>query len=276
MNSLKKAFTTRSYQFEVALKAQDAAEVGRLLDKGYKPEGPNWWRLIWWADAEVFQTYFRHAPKYEGYKWFLKPLSDCLRENNSKRVELLLGLDIVDYNQGYYCDHPLSRIFACDADKEKKLQWMEKIAAGGIDKVLGKEDFLKGAIYHHFPEAVDLAVRCGIDPRSGDEEYLRFAAEQKNEEMCLYLIEKYGADLERADWTAGEDEFETGDPEPVLFLTYLRKKLNPAPVEKPATIETLSQEIKELRALVKELTQKVVEQQIPVARLDKPKFDAKV
>ena len=269
MNFLKKAFTTQSYQFKVALKAQDAAAVGKLLDAGYELGEENMRRLANEGGPEILQAYFQKFAAQPGWGELFRPLLYCLEENNFERVDTMLGLKI-NFNREWYKHHPLKKVFTCTADKQKKLRWLEKMTAKGIDGINDTwyeqydGGFLKDAIAHNFPEAVDLAVRLGISPHAEDEKFLRYAAALHNKEMCLYLVEKYGADLARATAAAGPET------EALLFLSSLQAEPKPSsPQEKPATIESLSAETKALREMVAELTLVVKQQQVPVVRLDK-------
>jgi hypothetical protein len=266
MNFLKQAFTTQAYQFKAALQAQDAAEVSRLLDGGYEPFGKNFIALVETGSPEILQVHFQTFGAQPGWHRVFQPLLYCLRENKFDRLEMMLGLDI-DFNRELYHSHPLAKVFTCDADKQQKLRWLERMTVGGINKIDSREQFLFDAITHSFPEAADLAVRGGIFPRLDDEQFLRYAAKLQNKEMCLHLIEKHGADLERAKLKASFDKENGGV---FIFLNDLQSGLKPPlPQEKPATIETLSQDMKELREMVAELTQMVKQQQAPVVRLDK-------
>jgi hypothetical protein len=286
MNFFKKAFTTQAYQFKAAVKAQDATEVGRLLDMVSVPFGEA--EMIVLAEqggAEVLSTYFQKTENKGGWGWLFPPINHCLTDGTLlDRVDVMLEAGI-NFNREEYQNHPItSLILFCPADRERRLEWLEKMTAGGIEKIADREKFLKLAASCYFIEAVDLFVRLGLDPHTDYEAALCKAALCQNDAMCRHLIEKHGADIERAIMITSErtnlidlstdemnDELKT-----LVFLRELQSTLKqPAarkkPVEeaKPATIETLSEDMKKLHEMVAELTQKVAQMQNPVVRLEK-------
>ncbi|MCE9507763.1 MAG: hypothetical protein K8R48_05525 [Alphaproteobacteria bacterium] len=259
--------------FYEALQKQDAAWMGRILDGGFEPRGEACVALRNQGSPEVLKMYIqkriRHLNKVSAlYSEGQGMARDFLESGQYDRLETILETEI-NFNQGDYSWHPIAHVFSCAADKQKKLQWLEKMTAGGIDRIDGRDRILRSAIYYNLPEAVDLAVRLGIPPYAEDEKYLRLAAEWQNKEMCLYLVEKHGADIERAKYVARS---EPNDLKAYVFLS----ELSPDAQKKPATLDSLSEEITALRRTVEELTQLVKQQQNPVVRLDKPSPNAKL
>jgi hypothetical protein len=259
--------------FYEALQKQDAAWMGRILDGGYEPQGEPCIALWERGSPEVLKMYIQKRIKHLNHVSALHSegqgkASDFLKSGQYDRLETILETEI-NFNQGDYSWHPIRNVFACGADKQKKLLWLEKMTAGGIGRIGQKEKILYDAIYYNLPEAVDLAVRIGIPPCAEDEKYLRFAAEVGNKEMCLHLIEKHGADIERAKYVARSNP---NDLKAYVFLS----ELQPDAQKKPATLESLSEEITGLRRMVTELTQVVKQQQNPIVILDKSSSNAKL
>lgn len=252
--------------FYAALAAQDAAQIGELLDAELEMWRGPYQAIQDQGSPEVLKMYIQkkltglNAPT--SFSSGGQDMATHFLENRQyDRLEILFETGI-DFNNGSYTWHPIGKVFSCDADQQQKLRWLEKMTAKGIDKIENKGQFLSSAIYYNLPEAVDMAVRLGIQPYANDEKYLRLAAEWQRKEMCLYLIEKHGADIERAKFVARSDP---NDLKAYVFLS----ELCPAVQKKPATLESLSEEITTLRQAVAELTQLVKQQQNPVFRLDK-------
>jgi len=254
--------------FYEALQKQDADWMGRILDAGYDPCGDPYIAVRDQGSAEVLKTYIqkRIAGMNRNATGFFASDGQAmavhfLENRRFDRLEIIFETEI-NFNSASYDYNPVKKVFTCGADKQKKIEWLEKMTAGGIDNIVQKEKILYDAIFYNFPEAVDLAVRLGIQPHAEDEKYLRLAAEWQKKEMCLHLIEKHGADIERAKYVA------RSNPNDLKAYVFLSEELGIGQ-KKPATIETLSEEITDLRRMVAELTQMVKQQQNPVVRLDK-------
>ncbi|MCE9507764.1 MAG: ankyrin repeat domain-containing protein [Alphaproteobacteria bacterium] len=261
------------------------------------------------ANLEVLKTYFEKVKDKGGWGWMFSPINYCLDKNLFDRVDLMLeaGIDFnrEDYKShplqlvlkrradvrqeemahraeyGMHIPYFDSRTYSIPSNTEKA--FLGKMAACGIGQVHGREDFLRDAIATDYADVVDLLIQLGVNPQVHGKYALHLAAEYGREEICRYLIEKFDAhvdyviaDARRLTECYDVDENEKNKEFKVIyFLTEVKKNMNlpepekPVAPEKPATIETLSEDLKKLREMVAELTQKVVQLQNPVVRLDK-------
>lgn len=181
----------------------------------------------------------------------------------NKRLDLvdIFMTTKVDYNEGSGDSGLIPAFIDADFPEAEKLPRLKKMFTGGIDRIKEPQKLMQAAVEKNLPAIVDFLVETGLDIHGNNEQYLRAAAKAGHYDMARHLIDRYKADPELAARTARH----TGAPSEWIFLDGLK----PSEAEKPATLESLSAEVRELKAAVRELTALVTELQGPKA-LDKP------
>lgn len=145
-----------------------------------------------------------------------------------------------------------------DLDVEKKNQYLKKILSGK-NKLPEPEKAVEAAVEKSDLDALDILASSGINLRETHEFWLREAAKNDKRHVCEHLVQRHGADLSLALKTAQD----LGTHNVYLYLDNLRQDIQPASAtdETPPTLESLSREVKELRAALREMTALVTEMQ---------------
>ena len=145
-----------------------------------------------------------------------------------------------------------------DLDAEKKSQYLKKILSGK-NKLPEPERAVEKAVDKSDIDALDILASSGINLRENNEFWLREAAKNDRRHVCLYLVEKQGSDISVALKSAQD----LGTHNTYLYLDSLRQDIQPqaGADDAPPTIESLSREVKELRAALREMASLVTEMQ---------------
>jgi hypothetical protein len=194
-----------------------------------------------------------------------------------KKYELL---DVFFDGRLDFCAEKLSAaaitdLIGSDVDNDKKVEYLKKLLS--VESKLPEPDTaVRAAVDKSALGALDVLAASGINLRENNEFWLREAAKNDKRHVCVHLVEKHGADLARALKTAQD----LGTHNIYLYLDNLRQDIQPqvSGEETPATVESLSREVKELRAALREVTALVTEMQAErkIDKIvDKPGLQAK-
>ena len=171
----------------------------------------------------------------------------------------------LDLNKGQGKSHVINGILLSKMPDETKTDLVNRIAARGLDKVSDRQELARTAHVANAPAAFDLlAGLSGLDIHKDNELLLRSSARAGHETMAEHLVVKHGADLRLAITT----EKTLGNEKSASLLDTLRLKLNPEEEAAP-TIESLSTEMRALKALVHELTAEVRNRDLPEKTIGK-------
>jgi len=184
----------------------------------------------------LFATHARRAKNYELLDVFFDGRLDFCAEKLSAAV--------------------ITDLIGSDIDVAKKEQYLRKLLS--VKSKLPKpEEAVEAAIENSVLPALDVLAASGINLRENNELWLREAAKNDKRHVCIHLVEKHGADLGLAMKTAQE----LGTHNVYLYLDNLRQEIQPqtSAAEAAPTVESLSREVKELRASLREMTALVAE-----------------
>ncbi|MDE1153924.1 MAG: hypothetical protein PW788_15435 [Micavibrio sp.] len=170
-------------------------------------------------------------------------------------------------NSGKASGHPVNYVLTSKELKpDVKAALTQKLLGAGINNVSDTAQWLATAVKTDALDAFDLLAKAiPADLHKNNEELLRDAARAGQTEMCRHLVEKHGCDIDLAistDRTLGVEAS-------WVFLAALREDIKPGE-KAPATLESLSAEVNELRAAVRQLTARVNELQSPTQTIEKP------
>lgn len=158
---------------------------------------------------------------------------------------------------------------------EKKAQYFKKILPVN-DKLPEQEKMVCAAVAAEATEVLGVLAAFGVNLRDNNELALREAARNEKRSVCVYLMEKHGADIDVA-LKAAQD---LGAHGVYLYLDNVRQEVCPKPADTEAapTVESLAREVKELRAALRQMTAMVTEMQAAhkiEKNLDKPGLSAR-
>jgi hypothetical protein len=194
---------------------------------------------------------------------FLRAMFDnALKAGRIDLLNPLLESDI-NFNRGKAKDHALIQIMECGLPGADKLVRIRKMLSAGCDGIEDADYFLHRAAALNFIEGVGFFAALGFDIHRNNEQLLRTAAHNGQEALCRYLVDSLGADAALAARTAAQ----TGNISDRLYLEQFTKN---TAENKPATLESLSAEVAELKAMVKSLAAALAEARNPEKTLDKP------
>jgi len=200
--------------------------------------------------------------------------ASALGEKNYALADVFLD-GRLDYCSGKFSTAFVSDMLNSDIDADKKTQYLKKILSVG-GKLPEPEKAVRAAVDNSALGALDVLAASGINLRENNECWLREAAKNDKRHVCLHLVENHGADLALAMKTAQD----LGTHNVYLYLDNLRQDIQPrtAAEDAPSTVESLSREVKELRAALREVTALVADMQSErkvEKTLDKPGLHAK-
>jgi hypothetical protein len=276
--ALSDMFKTRSGQINAAISSDDLKAMEQLLAskfsyfglmnrETYTPMSAPMAQLMAANIDKIVTHWFRHGiddmPRL--MSTFMVPAA--LQSGNAAAAAAFIYA-CPTFDRGNATDnHAAMLLLRMDMPEDQKMPLLRKIAAGGLSNVEKKEELLFAATDKGLTTAIDILAAAGLDPRANGEQLLRRAALAGNDAVCRHLIDKHGADVTKAaSW-----ERSLGNLDAVLLLERLRDYTAPTA---PPSIESLSAEVKELRATVLELTSLLREKSIdktpvtPVKRIN--------
>lgn len=194
-----------------------------------------------------------------------------------KKYELL---DVFFDGRLDFCAEKLSAtvvtdLINSDIESDKKKEYLKTLLSVK-SKLPAPDEVVGAAVEKSELGALDVLAASGINLRDNNEFWLREAAKNDKRHVCVHLVEKHGADLGLALKTAQD----LGTHNIYLYLDNLRQDIQPqvSGEEAPATVESLSREVRELRAALREVTALVTEMQAERKidkTVDKPGLQAK-
>lgn len=147
---------------------------------------------------------------------------------------------------------------------ETRYGYVRQIVANNIDNIKNTDKLVQNAIENNDLTVLDILSAACVDLREKNERWLREAAKLEKQTVCQHLLERHGADLDVALITART----MGVHSVALYLSALQPQQKSDDAVAP-TVESLSAEMKELRATVKELTSLVGELRTGPEQMDK-------
>jgi hypothetical protein len=273
-------FNTRKKAFNAAVRKNDVAALRGLI--GLKLDG---WEALRAQNypgmsVDMMRLLTQEVDAGNWTKWW--PFSDKPSADLEQTRQLVLShmafkslgalrfdlLDLVleakpDFNKGKADEHFVSALIEAEAPDEAKSAALRKVLAGGIDKIENPDYFLAHAAAKNFVQGVDILAAAGFDVHAQNEALLRNAAKNSDANLCLHLLTAHKADLDVAVRTAR-------GLGAAAEAAWLETFSHAAGQEKPATIESLRAELRDLREAFRELAAVVQDMRTPEKNLDKP------
>lgn len=283
MKKLTRVFQTKNSALRAAVREDDVALMQKLLGKKsdwlifevFKPE--NFTDMT----PRMADTIVQHIHDGKNVQWGggrgvegTMMVASVLAVHASEAKNYAL-LDVFFDGRLDFCSDNTAAAVVRDLiggalDTDKKNHYLKK-ALSVKTKLPEPEKAVEKAIDKSDLDALDILAATGINLRDNNDFWLREAAKNDKRHVCVHLVQKHGADMAGA-MKAAQD---LGTHNVYLYLDGLRQDIQPetATAEAPPTVESLSREVKQLRAALREMTALITDMQAErkiEKNLDKP------